>query len=312
MAKYIRQSSFQYFERLKEEYQRLRINYSGNQTMSREYQMKESLGLYEKSHAMLQNQSGSFPIDAESSKIDYFVNHADESDGILIDLKTFYVMDISHSANTDFNSLVFQLNRVPYKTKESTSTIMQRYFRHTKVSYDEVRLTGKMLGYKKKCPYVVGKMVYLPERGLSSGTSSWIALHHVLQYEVQRDSKFTLLFFRNQHKAAVPMKFSAFYRQLERSVALYNIQIKKIYELSNNFGYMITPGLSAEMNVIEQAVQQVEFPLPAFSAKDFEDYKQYFKIQEILTRLFGEGDPYIKEALSSLKMPPFGFKLFDY
>lgn len=227
---------------------------------------------------------------------------------ILLNEETLYVFDISHFKASPFNTIVFQLNQAPLKTAEYSGEIMERYFKHKGISYKTISLLGRSLGIQKCCPYVLGEEAFVPEKGPSSAHTNWYGMHHVLHAEKNSKDGLTYLFCRNQHRLLLPLGKRGYHDQLERAASLYYVQqllkgeVMSIFHLVSNFNYQ------AERNVIQKRLQFHTPELPEFfTLRDYFCYLDYFKIQEGLTRILGEENPYIEEIMNHFKIPPFPF-----
>lgn len=130
-------------------------------------------------------------VKSTTHTIEEWLKRSIEQNQILLNYQTFYVMDISHHSSSPFNTIVFQSNLYPLKTKETSKDIMKRFIDHKGIPYEKIRSTGQLLGFYYKIPYVLGELVFIPEKSSIKGTSSWFALHHVSQYEMieQTDRK---------------------------------------------------------------------------------------------------------------------------
>lgn len=159
-------------------------------------------------------------IKSTTYTIDEWLKRSIEQNQILLNYQTFYVMDISHHSSTLFNTIVFQTNLYPLKTKETSKDLMRRFIDHKGIPYEKIRSTGQLLGFYYKIPYVLGELVFIPEKSSLTGTSSWFALHHISQYEVIERSNNIRLYFKNQSIISVVTEQRCFLKQVEKGTVL--------------------------------------------------------------------------------------------
>lgn len=68
-----------------------------------------------------------------------YVDMAIPQKKLLIDEHSFYMYDLSKSKDTEYNTLVFQKDGAPLKTIEKTGKVMNRFFSHSKVTYQTLQ-----------------------------------------------------------------------------------------------------------------------------------------------------------------------------
>ncbi|EDP67375.1 hypothetical protein CAT7_00460 [Carnobacterium sp. AT7] len=159
-------------------------------------------------------------ISSTTYTIDEWLKRSIEQNQILLNYQTFYVMDISHHSSTPFNTIVFQSNLYPLKTKETSKDLMKRFIDHKGIPYEKIRSSSQLLGFYYKIPYVLGELVFIPEKSSLKGTSSWFALHHVSQYELIEQSNKVRLHFKNQSINSVVTEQRRFLKQVEKGAVL--------------------------------------------------------------------------------------------
>lgn len=150
-----------------------------------------------------------------------FLCVAEEVNTALIDKNTFYLHDLSAYQETEYNSLIFQIDGRCFKSKESTLEIMSRFSLINQVPYVQIQMIGQMVGIKQKCPYVIGNYYFAPDRGTTRNQANWIALHHVLYYEGTRSSSYFV--FRNYHELRLPLSEEAVQKMVEKVCVLYKL-----------------------------------------------------------------------------------------
>lgn len=159
-------------------------------------------------------------IGSTAHTIDEWLKKSIEQDKILLNYQTTYMLDISHHSSTPFNTIVFHSNLYPLKTKETSKKLMKRFIDHKGVPYEKIRSTGRILGFYYKIPYVLGELMFIPEKSLIKGTSSWFALHHVSHYEVIEQSSDIRIYFKGQPTISIVTERLHFLKQVEKGTTL--------------------------------------------------------------------------------------------
>ncbi|MCA9765894.1 MAG: competence protein ComK [Carnobacterium sp.] len=232
-----------------------------------------------------------------------------EFNHIVITNQVIYIKDISKLSSSPFNSLIFYLNQEPLKSKETTTEIMNRYFEANLVPYHYVKLIGRSIGIQKCCPYVYNTIAYIPEKGPSNAPVSWYALHHVVHAIKNNQSNLTFLHFRNQHEFSLELGKKGYERQLVHVINLYSLQQLFKKRIMADFNLIELPSAEKELNVIQKRLQTAtSIYLEPHSLQQFLNYLVYFKVQELLTKVLGEENPFIEEIMSTFKRPPFRFR----
>ncbi|MGB3159749.1 MAG: competence protein ComK [Carnobacterium sp.] len=234
-----------------------------------------------------------------------------EFNHIVLTNQVIYVKDISALKSTPFNTLIFYLNHDPVKSKETTTEIMNRYFETNLLPYDYIKLAGKCIGINKCCPYVYNGIAYVPEKGPTNAHVSWYAMHHVIHATKENKSTVTFLHFRNQHELSFEFGKKGYEKQLERVINLYALQQLFKQRMMTDFNLMECTPTENELNVIHKRLQ-VAAPLllKSYSFQQFLNYLLFFKVQELLTKVLGEENPYIEDIMSTFKKPPFLFRFY--
>lgn len=232
-----------------------------------------------------------------------------EFNHIVITNKVFYIKDISQLTSTPFNSLVFYLNQEPLKSKETTTEIMNRYFKANLIPYDYVRFTGRCIGIQKCCPYVSSDSAFVPEKGPTNRSVNWYAMHHVVQEVKDKQTNLTSLHFRNQLELVLDLGKTGYEKQLERVMNLYSLHHLAKKRLMKEYHLIEFPMVEQELNVIQKRMQTATpVHLESDYSHRFFNYLAYFKVQELLAKVLGEENPFIEEIMAPFKKPPFRFR----
>lgn len=240
-------------------------------------------------------------IYARTNTVEEWLKRSIEQNQILLDYQTFYVMDISHHSLTPFNTIVFQSNLYPLKTKETSKDLMKRFIDHKGVPYERVRAIGHLLGFYYKIPYVLGELVFIPEKSSQRGTSSWFALHHVSQYEVVEQSNDIRLYFKNQITISVVTGRTHFLNQAAKGTALSCCQqlfakemLLNKYKVQDLFYFEET---DLKVGSISKQVDQLTLSRYALSIQNqCNDLKAVIK-EQLLTTLLGDEHPNLNDIL---------------
>lgn len=240
-------------------------------------------------------------IDARTNTVEEWLKRSIEQNQILLDYQTFYVMDISHHSLTPFNTIVFQSNLYPLKTKETSKDLMKRFIEYKGVPYERVRAIGHLLGFYYKIPYVLGELVFIPEKSSLRGTSSWFALHHVSQYEVVEQSNDIRLYFKNQTTINVVTERTHFLNQAGKGTALSCCQqlfakemLLNKYTVQDLFYFEETDLIAGS---ISKQVDQLTLKRYALSIQNHcNDLKAVIK-EQLLTTLLGDDHPNLNDIL---------------
>ncbi|SFH54440.1 competence protein ComK [Pisciglobus halotolerans] len=246
------------------------------------------------------------PLRMSFNELQELLDISFEHQNIHIDEQTFYIMDLSHQKQTPFNSLVFQLDQVPMKSKESTFKITSRYFAEKNVPYSYIQYIGKAFGIKKRCPYICGDQLFVPEKGAGNNkNASWIGLHHVLHYNINKKTDFTYLYFRNQHQMIAPISSDSFKEQLKRSATLYHAQHLAISHFLDEAHYSYRQPLHVELNIVQQKLRNSSPPFKPYSFHELIKYFIFFSAQESLIKVFKKDNPYLDDLRKTFKIPSF-------
>jgi competence transcription factor ComK len=220
-----------------------------------------------------------------------FVHTAFPQKNPLVDEETFFICDLSSYSTTAFNSLLFQIDGSIFKSTESTTKIMKRFFK-THISYETIQYLGKIIGIRQKCPYVLGSMQFSPDKGPTKQHANWFGMHHVTHAEAS--DKVTQLNIVNHHELSVEISHKTIITILEHTLLLYQTQQKLSKEWLQLFA---APNQSNRpMSVIERMYQEEQLKASIPSPISWHTQLIYFLAQNVLIQLFKEGNPYIDEV----------------
>lgn len=216
---------------------------------------------------------------------------------VLIDINTFYVCDISGLKESDYNSLVFQIDGSSFKSMEKTSQIMNRYFKDH-VSYATIRHLGKAVNIHQKCPYVLGEIQFAPDKGPTQNQASWIGMHHVTH--IEHHPMGSLLNITDHHELILNYPVRNVLVMAKQAFLLYYTQYKLQEEWKRLFDKFesaySSPSVIKQMHMKE--IHKPEIPSPI----TWHTQLIYSLSNNILNQVIKEGDPYLEEVRSTLSL----------
>lgn len=234
-----------------------------------------------------------------------------EQTHILLDSTTFYIKDIRDMTDTPFNTIVFQLDAPPLKSKEHSDTIMKRYFSQKPLNYSIIQYIGKSLGYHHRCPFVSGYEMFVPEKGSANDSTSWYGLHHILYATENKKSNCMHVHFRENHELQLMISARSFNDQVERAAVLSLLQQVVIDELVSLYHYTHTPYFTDEPNIVQRRLKESTFTSVLHPMEKVMYFMSSFRLHEMLEKVLGEGNPYIdeirKDFMVQLKNKPSSF-----
>lgn len=236
-------------------------------------------------------------ISVTPSTVEDWLKRSIEQNKILLNYQTFYVMDISHHSLTPFNTIVFQSNLYPLKTKETSRDLMKRFIDYKGVPYEKIRSMSQLLGFHYKIPYVLGELVFIPEKSSLKGTSSWFALHHISRYEAVEQSDDIRLYFKNQINVSVETKRMCFLSQVRKGTALSCCQ--QLFAKEMMLDKDTVQGLEY-FKETDSFPKQIDQTTLRRYARFIQDQCNELKIiikKQSLTALLGDEHPSLKEIL---------------
>ncbi|WP_225743780.1 competence protein ComK [Marinilactibacillus sp. Marseille-P9653] len=183
---------------------------------------------------------------------------------IWINDDSYYLYDLSKHPDTPYNSLIFQTNGAVFKSEETTTKIIKRYFK-LNTSYDIISILGKMIGIKKKVPYVLGNIQFGPEKGPSKDHVNWIGLHHIYNMETVGDQ--TYIHIHPDHELIIEMKVGPIKNMMDNAAAMVYIQQQLAIDMQRMFGSStdLNPN-SMISRIVEKNTYKFKriYPLPWF------------------------------------------------
>lgn len=135
-------------------------------------------------------------------------------------------------------TLVFYEDGCVVKTSERTRDFMDRVFKQAGMSYNQMRDVAKHVCSHSGhiCPYVRGKVAFMPISGPMKKDVSWISLSHLLEYrEHPSDDGFTRLEFFSRNFLDLQIRFKSFEKRMEPAVELYAAQHKRLFDFAYHF-----------------------------------------------------------------------------
>lgn len=173
---------------------------------------------------------------------------------------------INHS-EFDFSckneTLVFYEDGCVVKTTERSRDFMNRVFKHAGMSYKHMR---QMMIYMNgnsghNCPYVQGKVAFMPIGGPSKKDVSWVSLSHLLEYrEHPKEGHMTRLEFFNRHFLDLDIGVKRFKKRMEPAIHMYAAQHRRLVDTAAQFDVAIVQRDGrANKNVLHKGM--VELPL---------------------------------------------------
>ncbi|MBM6615259.1 competence protein ComK [Desemzia sp. RIT804] len=218
-----------------------------------------------------------------------------EQSHILINANTFYVKDIRKDKDTPYNTIVFQLDEFPLVSLEDSKTIMERYFNQKPLDYNFIQYIGRTLGFYKKCPFVSGFEVFVPETRTDKEPASWYGLHHIRGEEEHKKGNCMHVQFRNGHELQLMISGHSYREQIERSAALQQLQDRLVHQTMLLRRCMSDQKFANEPNPIEKYLSTHSLHPTHVPLKKILFFMTNFRIHEILETVLGEENPYIDE-----------------
>lgn len=209
-------------------------------------------------------QTTYLPPSVSKETLPKYIDEAILRKKIWIDDDSYYLYDLSKNVETPYNSMIFQNSGLVFKSEETTTKIINRFFR-INTSYDVISILGKMIGIKKKVPYVLGNIQFGPEKGPSKDHVSWIGLHHIRNMETVGDQ--TFIHIHPDHELIIDMKVGPIKSMMDNAAAMVYIQQQLTLDMQRIFGSStnLNPD-SLISRIVESNVKKYEniYPLPWF------------------------------------------------
>ncbi|EXJ23353.1 hypothetical protein ADIAL_1261 [Alkalibacterium sp. AK22] len=219
--------------------------------------------------------------------------------------QTYYVMDISSQQHTAYNSILFQLDDAPKKSMESTAAIMTRYFESRQLPYRSMQKFGNTLGHFHCLPYLYGDTCFVPDRGASKQSASWYALHHMTDVYYASDQSATVLYHHQYPLLNLSLKKATFKKQLSVACDMLRVQNALADHILLLYPQQYIKVQQPPDNLIQKELLRTSFQAPPLTFFEYLDYMIYFKVQHVLTGIFGVDNPYLEEAREGFRKPKF-------
>lgn len=151
----------------------------------------------------------------------------------LLNTRTFYLQDLSDDQQTPYNSLIFDINGGCFKSKDTTSQIIDRFATYKEKPYNLTEVVGQLIGMKQECPYVVGDLFFAPVCETHNNKTNWLGLHHVVDTKSHAEN--THFFIKNNHELTLPLNKSAVDSIVVDTYLLYYSEQIFIYHALKNY-----------------------------------------------------------------------------
>lgn len=233
-------------------------------------------------------------LKVKTDSLHQHLNEAIEQYPLLLTRETFYIQDISLNLDTDYNTIVYQICGSILKTKENTSQVMARYFHYMKVEYGFIQQIGKCIGISQRCPYVLGELLFSPEKGTVKKNSSWIAFHNVTYVEMLSDTEVCLK-IREFHEMILPLSSKRMTEMRRKTTHLY-YTIKMIaLDIQETFAPPVINEPYEELNIIKKELAANLIGHQPVSLTSLFEHISIHRASDILHTILGEGNPYLDE-----------------
>lgn len=227
---------------------------------------------------------------------------------ILVNADTFYVKDIRDRKDTPYNTIVFQLNEPSLVSTEDSKAIMERYFSQKPLDYKFIQYIGQTVGIRRKCPFVSGLEIFVPEKGAAKEPTSWYGLHHICGEEEHKKGNYMQVQFQNHHELQLMISPHSYREQIERAAALKLLQDKMVAQLMMLSPYASPLPYTTGLNPVEKYLATHSIHFKHYPLKKILIYMAMYCMNEAMEEIFGEDNPYsdeVKEAfLRDLRNEP--------
>lgn len=223
-----------------------------------------------------------------------FIDESIPLDYLLIDEKTFYLCDITALDKSHYRSLMFQIDGFSFKSKETTSQIMKRYFKNN-VPYKTIQHLGKTVGITQRCPYILGEIQFAPDKGTSKNNANWIGLHNVLNLDFKQP--YSQLGIVNHHSLCLSNSFKQVSDIIKKAEKLYHAQQR----FSDEWKQLFIQKLPRDhpQNIVSRMynenISKEKLPSPL----SWHTRLVYSLSHDLLTDVLKEGDPYREDILKT-------------
>ncbi len=230
------------------------------------------------------------------------LSQAIEHQHLLISDQTLLLYDLSQHPSTPFQSLLFQLNKRPIKSQESTRSVMERFFKLNQCPMSWSKLLANSLGYKQRVPYLFGGQIFLPDRGTSKQNAYWLALHNVRYVDYDSGRRKTYIYGHYNNKVCLTGDKQTFEEHLSRCANIYRIQKEMAKDLISQWQGCEFIKTSRPSNIVEHYLSREEFAPIEFSFCDFITYLIYNEAQSIIKDITKEDNPFIEDFQKQFKL----------
>lgn len=229
---------------------------------------------------------------------------------ILLPENIMYIEDTGSMIDSIPKSKLYLSKGEHILSSESTRNIMARWFAYNRFSYDSVRIIGKYIGITQNCPYVLGNQIYIPEKGSSRGSTSWIALHHVSHYEPHAQG--VSLFFPEYGEIISPISYKTFEKQIERAALLFYFQTLAFQAVVKFFPCTLEAEILRQNILVNEWLRKNASKLTVYDLEEAMLTIYAMKLCKRLKELMGEDNPLAEELLVKLQPLQMPFKWFGF
>lgn len=174
-------------------------------------------------------------IDVDRIHVEELLAHASECERYLMDEQTLALISIC-GLGTPFSSLIFIRNGQVFKSRETTSRILNRFEKQMGFSRELVSSTYQhYLGKRYRSPYGIGQLLFFPKSSTSHKRHQhWFAYHHLLQYDYSNDQ--LMLYYPNQ--------LTLTYQGNKRGARPYFSYLDEVMQLKSNLSVLMKTWLA--------------------------------------------------------------------
>lgn len=155
-----------------------------------------------------------------------------------------------------YKSLILDQQGIIYTSIETSNLIMKKIFARIGMTYHQnCQIIKKMaLMYNYKLPYIFGGKIFLQEQGNAKQSTTWYAIHHLINYELytKRD---VMLEFKNV-KVKTYFSKESFQNQLVKIKRISYIHKKCLEYIDQKLN-----GNSNEVNYIHHEIDKIDLKI---------------------------------------------------
>ncbi|MCC5895664.1 MAG: competence protein ComK [Alkalibacterium sp.] len=230
-----------------------------------------------------------------------YLDEAIEQTPLLLTKDSFYIQDISHIIESEYNTLVYQICGSILKTHETTSQVMKRYFHYLEVDYSFIQRIGKCIGITQRCPYVVGETLFAPEKGSVKTNSSWIAFHHIIYVE-PINSQLISFKVRKYHELILPLTHKRTSDMIYKTTTLYHTTKAISIDLQEKFTSRYQDHTFEDMHIIKKELAFKTLGQPTLKLTNLFDYLSLHRANDMLQAVLGEDNPYLNDIRATFPL----------